>query len=297
MTSVYRPRMTEQSATHTWSSILANVPAPTPAESERYALSVAPGDLVERGTKIRSEKILTDMVRLGGIAAEFWPKATDAQKRHLLGFSLPLLKVMVHSGKKLADMVAARDSNTDEREANRAAAIAIAEQTYAQGIDERDRVVVALEAVENLVPGLEARIAAARGTVSDHESLAASLIALVKLGKELLGAPLSRIAQQLGDGGVSMDELDAVLAIAESVKATGEQATGARKQGTVSQADLDLQDGTCLTYLERVIRIFNRAHERNASIPRLVPIATRRMFSMGRKRSGEAPPPSSETPT
>ncbi len=40
------------------------------------------------------------------------------------------------------------DGNTDEREANRAAAIAIADQTYAQGMDERDRLLVALEGVE-----------------------------------------------------------------------------------------------------------------------------------------------------
>jgi hypothetical protein len=257
---------------------------------------VPSSELVELGTKIRSEKILTDIVRMGGMAAEFWTNATDAQKKHLLGFSTPLLKVLVYSGKKLADMVSARDSNTNEREANRAAAIAIADQTYTQGIDERDRLVVALEGVENLAPGLDARIIAARATVVDHESLAASLFALVQLGKDLLATPQSRAAEQLSDGGLSMAELNAIFAVAEAVKTTGEQASGARKQGTVSQIDLDLQDGTCLTYLERVMRIFNRAHERDASIPRLLPIATRRMFSMGRKRAGDVAPAAPETP-
>jgi len=270
------------------------VPAPSPAEAELYALDVPKSDLIERGTKIRSQKILTDLVRLGGIATEFWPKATAAQKRQLSGVSWPLLKVLVHSGKKLDDMLAAHDSTVEQREGNRAGAIAIADQTYAQGIDERDRLLVALEGIETLIPGFEARINVARGTVSDHDSLSASLHALVKLGHEVLAKPQSRAAGQLVDGGVNSNELDTISTIADAVKTTGEQAAGARTQGAVSQADLDLQDGTVLAHLERVMRAFNRAHERDASIPRLLPIAARRMFSMGRKRANDPAPPAAE---
>lgn len=288
--------MTDQSPTHTWASLLAIVPAPSPAEAERYAVEMAATDLVERGAKIRSEKILTDLVRISGMAAEFWTNASPTQKRQLGGFSWPLLKVLVHSGKKLDDMLTARESNTEEREANRAAAIAIADQTYNQGMDERDRLLVTLEAVETLIPGLDARVAAARATVTNHESLATSLFALIKLSKELLDSPQSRTAQQLVDGGITPEDLTTVEAIANAVKSASEQASGARKQGKVSQGDIDLQDGTCLTHLERVMRAFNRAHERDASIPRLLPIATRRMFSVGRKAAKEAVP-APEKPT
>jgi hypothetical protein len=288
--------MSTQSPTHTWTSLLALVPAPNPAETELYAVDLPSTDLVERGAKIRSEKILTDLVRIGGQAAEFWNHASANQKRNLLGFSWPLLQVLVHSGKKLADMVATRDANADEREANRAAAFAIADQTYTQGMDERDRLVVALEAVESLVAGLDARIAAARATVNDHDSLATSLHALIKLSRELLLNPQSRVARQLTAGGLTSAELNTLETLANSVKSAGEQASGARKQGNVSQSDLDLQDGTCLTLLERVMRIFNRAHERDASIPRLVPIATRRMFSIGRKSARDITTETPETP-
>lgn len=292
----YVRRMSEQTPTHTWTSVLAAVPAPTQAEIDLYALDLPPSDLVERGTKIRSEKILTDLVRISGQAAEFWRNASTAQKRHLLGFSFPLLKVVVHSGKNLADMVASRDANTDEREANRAAAIAIADQTYAQGMDERDRLLVALEGVESLIPGLEARILAARAIVTDHDSLANSLLALIRLAQDLLSNPRSRAAMQLIDGGVTNDELVSMESLGQTVKSAGEHASGARIRGTVSQSDLDLQDGTCLAYMERIMRIFNRAHERDASIPRLLPIATRRMFSMGRKAAPEPAPAAPETP-
>lgn len=291
--------MANQSPTHTWSSLLALVPPPSAADAELYAVELPPTDLVERGANIRSEKILTDIVRIAGQVAEFWNHAETTQKRHLLGFSWPLLQVLVHSGKKLADMVATRNAHHDEREANRSAAFAIADETYKQGMDERDRLVVALEAVESLSPGLEARIAAARATVHDHDSLANSLQALIKLARELLSVPQSRVARQLTDGGVTTAELNTLETLATNVKSAGEQASGARTQGNVSQSDLDLQDGTCLAHLERVMRIFNRAHERDASIPRLVPIATRRMFAFAtnRKNAPSLPPETPQSPT
>lgn len=287
--------MSEQAPTYTWNSVLAIVPAPTPEDSALYALEVPASDLVERGAKIRSEKILTDLIRLAGIAAEFWNHASPAQKRHLLGFSWPLLQVLVHSGKKLLDMVEARSTTTEEREANRAAALAVADQHYAQGMDERDRLIVALEGVESLVPSLDSRISTARATVTDHESLSTSLHALVKLGKELLAESQSRAAKQLINGGVTDAELTTIDTLATAVKTVGDHASGARKQGAVTQGDLDLQDGTCLAHLERVMRVFNHAHERDASIPRLIPLTTRRMFAMGR-RAPKAPPPAPATP-
>ena len=45
-----------------------------------------------------------------------------------------------------------------------------------------------------------------------------------------------------------------------------------------------------LTHLERLMRIFNTAHERDPSIPQLVPIATRRIFSPNRRRAPEGTP-------
>ena len=58
----------------------------------------------------------------------------------------------------------------------------------------------------------------------------------------------------------------------------------------MSQAEIDLQDGVCLAYLERVMRVWNRAHEHDPAILQLLPIATRRIFSPNRKRTAaEAP--------
>ncbi len=64
----------------------------------------------------------TDRARFGGIAAEFWGKATPAQRRHLLGFSEGFLRVTVYAGKRLVELVEQRGVTAGDREANRAAA-------------------------------------------------------------------------------------------------------------------------------------------------------------------------------
>jgi hypothetical protein len=112
---------TNPGATHTWEALVQAVPEPTKTQQELYAIRTAPAALVERGAHIRLEKIRTDMVRLCGIAAEFYPKATAAQLRLLLGFSSALLSVTVHSGIKLGDMVERRGATVGDREANLAA--------------------------------------------------------------------------------------------------------------------------------------------------------------------------------
>jgi hypothetical protein len=190
----------------------------------------------------------------------------------------------VHSGKKLADMLGQYDTTTDEREANRAAAIAVADKAYREGMDERDRLVIALEGVASLESDLETRIGTASGRVTDSASLAASLTGIVKVAKEIPARPESKAAKQLADGGLDEEQIAFFEATATKVKTTGEQAAGARTKGQVTQADLDLQDGVCLTLMDRVMKVVNRAHERDPSIPRLTPIATRRMFLSSRKR-------------
>ncbi|MRG90597.1 hypothetical protein [Polyangium spumosum] len=282
--------MTSAQATYTWSYLLQAVPAPTPAQAALYAIDVAPGDLIERGTRIRSEKILTDLVRFGGITAEFWPKATPAQRKLLLGFSDALLRVFVHAGKRLADLVEQRSLSIEGRERNRAAALAIAEATYAEGMAERERLATTLEGVADHAAGLAERVDKARSRVVDAQTLASSLAALVMLARELIAEAESKVALQLFDGGLTTEDLDASEALAARVKSTSEKAAGARTQGGVTQADLDLQDGICLLYMERVMKAWNRAHEQDPSIPQLMPITTRRLLGTTRRRAAAAEP-------
>lgn len=280
--------MPNAESTYTWETVLAAVPAPTQEASNLYALTTAPADLIEQGARIRTEKILTDLVRWSGQVAEFMPKATPAQRRLLLGYSDGFFRVAVHEGVKLRAMLASRAGNVDDREAARIATIGAASQAYTDGADERERLTVALEGLRRYDSGLQDRVDLARGSVADADSLVRSLRALVKLARVLLQDSTSIIAQQLVDGGVTAEELDHIDAVAGKVESTAAAAAGARAQGSVSQADLDQQDGVCLAHMGRLMRIFNGAHEKDPAIPQLVANATRRIFSPNRKRPGEA---------
>ena len=287
---VQSPAVTPSSATHTWASLLAAVAPPTEEQLDLYAIRTSPAVLVDRGSHIRSEKIRTDMVRLCGIAAEFWPKASKAQRRLLLGFSEPLLRVTVYAGKKLGEMIEQRMSSIGARETTLAADTTLAQQTHEEGMNERERLVTAFEGLLDYDATLETRLNAAKGRASDDAALVISLVALAKLGRSLLDEPTSILARQLVDGGVTLGEIAEVEALAARVKSASEQGSGARTGGPISQAELDLQDGICLAHLERVLRVWNRAHEHDPAIPQLLPIATRRIFSPNRKRpAAEAP--------
>jgi hypothetical protein len=277
--------------TYTWDAVLAAVPQPTTDQSALYALAIPAADLVQSGARIRSEKILTDLVRWGGTVAEFLPKATAAQRRSLLGFSEGFFRVTVHEGAKLRGMVASRSESVDEREAKRVALVNAAAQAYADGLDERDRLHNALVGLQRYDATLKERLDLARGRVVDAESLSRSLHALTALTRDLLADPTSIVARQLAEGGVTEDELAALDAAADKAKDTDDDAAGARTQGPVTQADLDMQDGTCLAHMDRLMRIFNGAHEKDPSIPALLPIATRRIFSPNRKRPQGDPSP------
>jgi len=281
-------------ATHTWAELAKAVPAPTAEQLDLYAIRSPIADLVERGRHIRSEKIRTDLVRLGGIAADFYPRATPAQRRLLLGFSSALLGVTVYAGIKLGDMLDHRGSTVGHREGNLAADATTAATLYKEGMSERERLTTALETVVNGDPTLESRVESAHGRVTDHATLSTSLLALVKVGRDLLSDKASPAGQQLAEGELTTAGLDELAALAARVKANGAIAGGARTQGPVSQAALDLQDGICLEYLERMMKIWNGAHQRDPSIPQLFPIATRPLFSPTRKQAAapaaKAPP-------
>lgn len=281
--------LTTPGATHTWEDLVKAVSEPTAAQLDLYAITTAPAALVERGSHIGSDKIITDMVRLYGTAAEFYPKATPAQRGLLLGFSTTLLSVAVYSGVKLRGMVGHRGSTVDDREATKAADATTAATTYEEGIAVRDRLNTALEVAIDGDPTLSSRLDSARGRVQDHPALTTSLTGLVKFARALLHDKSSRVGARLSDGGLTDTQLDAVAALAAKVESTGAVATGARKQGPVSQAELDFQDGVCLAYLEKIMKVWNGAHEHDPAIPQLLPIATRPIFAPTRKRAAAAP--------
>jgi len=258
------------------------MPPPSSEEEALYALTDPRIKLIELGSLVRSERIRADLLRVAGTIVRFLRGATPEQRRTLLGFSEAQLRVAVYAGIKLGEML----------EQHKVAQGAPAD-LFARGLEERDRLYMALEGLADYEPRLAADIEAAHGRVMDAVSLAGSLAALVQLSKDLLSDRASRPSRLLELGGVTSEELASIETLSDTIKNTGEVPIDTQST-SVSKDDLDLQDGICLAHLERLMRIFNGAHDRDPSIPQLLPIATQSVFGprqqlVAQHKEAEAP--------
>jgi hypothetical protein len=255
-------------------------------------------DLVEVGKTILSARIVTDASRLYGEAWAFWQHASDAQKKTLRGFSQALLAVAVHQALKLEELDAAHASNTDTAAKTREQTDRAAAATFTAGLSLRDQ---GFDALRDAAGHDEARLAeveGAKGTAGDGAALGKGLEGLAKVlhewlkkgktdkglsGRLMLGSLDEGYAKELEDG-------------AKKVRATAAAAKARPAGGKVTQGELDRADGLNVMLLGQVIRAFDSAHDRDPTIPRLVPISTRRLFSRSSKKKaagggGEGAPP------
>ncbi|HRI50071.1 MAG TPA: hypothetical protein PLW65_07790, partial [Pseudomonadota bacterium] len=65
----------------------------------------------------------------------------------------------------------------------------------------------------------------------------------------------------------------------------------------VSQVQLDRQDGLCLLLLDRLMRAFERGHDLDPTIPRLLPLATRSVIGRPGRGPKNTPPDSLPLPS
>jgi hypothetical protein len=219
--------------------------------------------------------VLNDLERTCGSIAAALPKLTARQRRLLLGFSPALLRVTVHSGGVLRDLLAQAGATGAGARGGTRRLRRAAEQAYAEGVALRARLVAALEGLGDHDATIAARVADARGHVLDHGSVASSLERLTALSRELLMIEGTSIAEQLRDGGLGPQVFAEAERTAERVRAAGACLGAGHEQGSLSQAAIDRQDGICLTYLWRLGRVFRAACASDPSIAKLVPEARR----------------------
>lgn len=92
-------------------------------------------------------------------------------------------------------------------------------------------------------------------------------------------------------GRLTLGNLDAEYAkeLEEAAARVKDASAAAKKRpegGKVTQGELDRADGINILLLGQVIRAFDAAHDRDPTIPRLVPISTRRVFNRNVKKKG-----------
>lgn len=282
-----------QEATVTWEDLTARIGAPSAGDVDLYAVDDPVDELIGRGRQIRSSKILTDFKRWAGQVADDVARKGPTLK--IKGFSVGLLRVAVADGTKLRAMLESQDAGTRSQGIAQGSEGIAATTAFDRGTTARDELAAALRTAYKSDKAALKRVDVAYGSAKDAPSLASALLALVKVARGELGQKASKPAARLADGGVDEAYLAGLESLAAEIKTTGEKAKGPRTGHTVTQADLDTQDGVCLVHMERFRELFGPAHDSDPRVPHLVPIATRSFFS--RKASSPvAGTPAAEPP-
>jgi hypothetical protein len=129
----------------------------------------------------------------------------------------------------------------------------------------------------------------AAGTAETPASLGRGLGALAALTRKLIAHKRDAIAARAKAARLSEDYAKQLEAAAEEVLAADQAASAPRTAARINQGNLDRADGVNLHLLGEIIHTFDAAHELDPSVPRLVPIATRRLLGSDKRKKAAAP--------
>ncbi|AUX38534.1 MULTISPECIES: hypothetical protein [Sorangium] len=263
---------------------------PEPGLLEALLDGATEAQLVERGRQIASSRVLTDMRRLYATAHACWDGASKDRREKLRGFSPELLALAVEQAIALERLLDVHESAGQKKDATRATRDAGLRERLSRALLLRDQAYEVLRGVAG--SGKEAReeLAQAVGTAEDPAALARGLAQLAALGRRYLAQKKGPLAVRARLMRLDQDYVERLEEVAEELIQAA-KAAGARPAGQkVTSGDLDRADGINLILLEQIVRVFERANEQDPAIPRLVPIATRRLFSRRpRKKAAGAP--------
>lgn len=285
------PAMPKQSTTstaqeppaHTLSS-MAEALGPPDSDLEGALLEGATDiALVRVGRTIASSHLIVDATRLYSTAFDVWQQATKEQKETLRGFSGDLLAIGVARAQRLSDMLDAHEARESAVGAARGARDAAARVAFTAGLTARDQAAKVLRGVAGQDAALVSTISAAIGTAETGAALVKGLRALAATGKKMLEQKKGPVAKRAKLMRVDDAYVASIEAAAARVNDTAVQA-GAKTTGkAVTQGALDREDGVNALILKHIIDVFEVAHDIDPTIPRLVPLATRRLFNRYRK--------------
>ncbi|WP_437676306.1 hypothetical protein [Sorangium sp. So ce131] len=263
----------------TLESLADRLGKPEPGLLEALLDGTTESQLVERGRQIASSRVLTDMRRLYATAHACWSSALKDKREKLRGFSPELLALAVEQALALERLLEAHESAGQKKDAARAAKDAALREALSRALLLRDQAYEVLRGVAG--SGKEAReqLAQAVGTAEDPAALARGLTQLAALGKRYLTQKKGPLAVRARLMRLDQDYVERLEETAKELTQAAKTAAARPAGQKVTSGDLDRADGINLILLEQIVRVFERGNEQDPTIPRLVPIATRRLFS------------------
>ena len=281
---------------HTLPSLAAALGAPDPDLLEALLEGSTEGERVALGQEIATPRLLTDDRRLYSIAYDVWTNATAEQKSRLRGFSPELLSVAVHHAIELETLLAQHEGRGVHTQISTATRDVSAQLAFKVGIAIRDQAEVVLRGVAGKNPALITEIDEAKGTADPPEKLAVGLTQLAGIGKRFLGHKKDALAKRAKLMQLDETYVNAMTAAA-AIRATKLDASGRSSGKKATQGSLDKKDGEAFYLLEAIIDAFEKAHDIDPTIPRLVPISMRRHFGKHTRKATAAPEPAADDPT
>ncbi|MFI5298367.1 MAG: hypothetical protein ACHREM_09735 [Polyangiales bacterium] len=233
------------------------------------------------GAQIDSDRVIADATRIYSHAYDVWSSATERQRDVLIGFSPELLSVAVDRAfaltllfEQLANDASSEKTLSDPRQIN-------ARVSYNLALMLRDQAKTVLRTIAGRNDRLRHHVDSLVDDATDAESVTRSLDQLAELADEMLGHDGDALSQRVRLARLTPDYVARLRATAVDVLETAKRArAGAPKAPpkTAREVELDFLDGVNLHLLGEVVHAFESAHELDASIPRLSPMATRRFL-------------------
>jgi hypothetical protein len=233
-------------------------------------------ELVAKGAGIATSRLVTDGVRLYQAALDFFAGATPAQIKLVRGASAELIGVGVHHLDSLRKLEAQVHQKSQGHGARRAVTDEEAAQAVSNAIALRDQASRSFKDAAKTKPRI-AEVDHAFGAADPPEKLAGSLDSLAKVLGEWRTSGDAALVARMDLANLDEEYAGELTAAAFAVRKAA-AAAAERSDPKARQAALDREDGVQILLLGQIIRAFENAHDRDATIPRLVPISTRRLF-------------------
>lgn len=234
------------------------------------------------GAQIESDRVIADTSRIYSHAYDFWTTATLRQRDVLVGFSPELLSVAVDRAYALWSLfdqvsgdAASEATLSDPRQIN-------ARVAYNLAITLRDQAKTVLRTIAGRNDRLRHHVDSLVDEATDAEAVARSLEQLSELAEEMLEHVGDSLSQRVRLARLTPDYVTRLREKAVDVIDTAKRARGGAPKAppkTSREIELDFLDGVNLHVLGEVVHAFESAHELDASVPRLSPIATRRFLA------------------
>lgn len=276
----------DEAARYTWAQLRATVKPPSDEALALYKLRAPRSELVSRGAKLRSERVLTDLRLWLGQIVDWWRRLPAKRRAEVALFSEDRLRVIAHHAFSLYDLVERAGARNKAR-VDHAEAVAKADTAFREAQRARQVLRLALDQAAEADGGFGARVDAAdEPSDNDAEKLQRTLGSLIDLARGEM-EKRSDVGRLLAADGAAAALTRGDIAL-KALKEAHESTRGAAPKGPVTQTELDALDGACLTYMGHLRAAFRALKEDDPSAPTLVPRATASVFGVHRQRNATA---------